>query len=405
MRTAELAAWSMALGAIATLALARLADFAARPHLSRLRGCGYHLAVFALVLVLSGLLARLAPLPPEWVHTLQVLAGPCCVGLANHWIRAWLDAARRDRVIESGLQASGAVLPLAACATLLLPRDTRLPAAAVLALAGSGLTVWLTARAALLGDRLAAWMAGGCGLALLALAGLYGAALHAAPWPWPALAAVAACTALSNAITGYLLWRRDCDAWHVRALDPPGGLDPVTRLPCGVALGRLLVAAERRRRRNRRRGALLAVVVFDLERIAAQAGTAGTHEFIATLAARMQRELGLVNPVGRYWERCFVTLVESVQAPGTARSLGLRLAARLRQPVEVRGFGRERLRLRPDIGVGVVPLAEAGMELEDMLHEGQALAEAARRLHQRTAGFEAARAPPRIAGPGGRPAF
>lgn len=405
MRTAELAAWSMALGAIATLALARLADLAARPNLSRLRGCGYHLAVFALVLVLSGLLARLVQLPPAWMHALQVLAGPCCVGLANLWIRAWLDAARRDRLIEAGLQASGALLPLAAVATLLLPRDTQLPVAAALALAGSGLTVWLTARAARLGDPLAPWMAGGCGLALLALAGLYGAALHTAPRQWPVQAAIAACAALSNAITGYLLWRRDCDAWHARALDPPGGLDPVTRLPCGVALGRLLVAAERRRRRNRRRGALLAVVVFDLERIAAQAGTAGTHEFIATLAARMQRQVGLVNPVGRYWERCFVTLVESVQEPGTPRSLGLRLAARLRQPVEVRGFGRDRVRLRPDIGVGVVPLVAAGMEIEDMLHEGQALAEAARSLRGRTAGFQSTRAPSGAAGPGARPAF
>ncbi len=53
MDALTLLVWSMALGAIAALALARLADLAARPALSRLRAASYHLGVFLLVLVVE----------------------------------------------------------------------------------------------------------------------------------------------------------------------------------------------------------------------------------------------------------------------------------------------------------------------------------------------------------------
>ena len=58
MDALALVTWSMALGVIAALAAARLADLVARPTLSRLRAVGYHASVFLLVLVLSGVLAQ-----------------------------------------------------------------------------------------------------------------------------------------------------------------------------------------------------------------------------------------------------------------------------------------------------------------------------------------------------------
>jgi GGDEF domain-containing protein len=104
-----------------------------------------------------------------------------------------------------------------------------------------------------------------------------------------------------------------------------------------------------------------------------------------TLAARIQRQVGVVNPVGRYWDRCFVALVESIPSPATLRTLGLRLACSLRQPVEVSGRHGEPLRVRVELGVGVVLLEPGHPEAEDVLDAAERLAQAARAMPSRAA--------------------
>ena len=61
MNAQELAIWSMALGAIAAVALARLADLVVRPSVSQVQGVAYHTAVFLLVLILSGVGRQAVP--------------------------------------------------------------------------------------------------------------------------------------------------------------------------------------------------------------------------------------------------------------------------------------------------------------------------------------------------------
>src|SRR5205085_8831915 len=99
---------------------------------------------------------------------------------------------------------------------------------------------------------------------------------------------------------------------------------------------------------------VVAVVVFDVERIATQVGNAGLNEVFIALATRIQRQVGVVNPVGRYWDRCFVSLVETIHSPAWLRTLGLRVATSLRRPIVVSGIGGERAEVHVDIGVGVV---------------------------------------------------
>ena len=123
----------------------------------------------------------------------------------------------------------------------------------------------------------------------------------------------------------------------------------------------------------------MAVTVFAPERIAALFGPAALNEVWMTLAARIQRQMRGVHPVGRYWDRCFVALVETVPDRAWLRTLGLRLAASLRQPVEVTGRDGEPVRVRVDFGVGVVLLGRRNPEPEDVLDDAQRLAEAARR--------------------------
>jgi GGDEF domain-containing protein len=377
--------WSMALGAIAAVAVARIGDLLERPSRSQLRAVSYHLAVFLLVLVLSGVLrAAGGPASPRLL-VLQVLAGPLCVGLSNHWLQGWLQAAHRDRFMALALRLSAWLLPVLAAAALLLRPEQRLPAAAALSLAGSTLTCWLTFRAWRTGDRLALTMAGGCLLTLPAIAGLYAIAMQPGQWGLAAQAAVALCAALSNGLTGAVLWRRERHEWRTRDTGSAPLVDPVTRLHSSAALVHRLVDSQKRRRRTRREGAVLAITVFEPERIATLVGNAGLNEVWMTVAARIQRQVGVVNPVGRYWDRCFVALVESIPTATWLRTLGLRVASSLRRPIEVTGRGGEPVRVRVDVGVGVVHLAPQHAEVEDVLADAQRLAEAARQTRSRTA--------------------
>lgn len=389
MSALTLMVWSMALGAIGAVALARAGDLAARPSASQLRAVSYHLSVFLLVLVLSGVLRHAAHPGAARLHTLQVLAGPLCVGLSNFWIHGWLRAAQRDRVMAATLRISALALPLLGFAALRLPREQQLAAAAAISLGGSGLTCWLTFRAWLLGDRLALQMAAGCLLTLPAIAGLYALAMRAGHWTPAAQAGLALIAALSNALTGAVLSRRERHEWRTRETGSVPLVDPVTRLHSSAALVHRLVESQKRRRRTRREGGMVAVTVFNANRIEAQVGAAGLNEVWMALAARIQRHVGVVNPVGRYWDRCFVALVETIPAPGTLRTLGLRLAASLREPVEVTGRNGEPARIHVDVGIGVVHLRPFHPEVEDVLHDAQRLAEAARLMRSRAATADA----------------
>lgn len=385
MGTQNLVVWSMALGAIAAVAFARAGDLLARPGPAQLRVLAFHLSVFLLVLVESGVLRQLAHPSPERLRVLQVLAGPLCVGLSNFWIHGWLAASERDRLMAAVLRLSALVLPAAGIAALALPADLQLAAAALLSLAGSGLVCWLTVRAWTIGDRLALGMACGCALTLPAIAGLYALAMHLVPLSAGAQAALALAAVGSNALTGLVLWRRGRSAWRTREVDSVPAVDPVTKLQNSTTLVQELIAAQRRRRRTGREGALLAVTVFEPERIAALAGNAALNEVWMTLAARIQRQIGPVNPVGRYWDRCFVALVETIPARPWLRGTALRMAAALRHPVLVTGRDGEPVRVRVDFGVGVVHLGRRPAEAEDVLDEAQRLAEAARGMRSRAA--------------------
>lgn len=389
MGTFELTVWSMALGAIGTMAAARGVDLALRPGRGQLRAFSYHLTVFVLVLVESGVLAHVSAAEPRLLLGLQVLAGPLCVGLSNHWIRGWLGARQRDRVMARMLGLSALVLPLAGIASLALPAARQLPTAAAISLGGGCLTFWLTLRAWSMGDRLASVMAAGCLLTLPAIAGLYAIALELPLGPL-AHALLAFCAAASNGCTGWVLWWRDLAAWRARQQGLSLQLDPVTRVHSGMAIVQQLVRAQKHRRRTGRQGALLAVLLFDTERVTTQVGARGLQELLVALAARLQRQVGVVNPVGRYWDRCFLALVETIDSPDWLRTLGLRVASSLRQPVWVHGHGGDPVQVSADIGVGVVLLGARAEEVEDLLDEVQRLAEAARQMRSRAATREPA---------------
>lgn len=382
----ELVVWSMALGAIAAVGLARAVDLAVRPSWGQLRDVGFHAAVFLVVFLLCGVFAQALAVTPRWLHAAQVLAGPLAAGVCNFWIRGWLGAHQRDRLMAASLRASAWLAPVAGCAAFALPLEQQLPAAAGITLLGTAISCWLAVRAWLMGDRLAPVMALGVFLSLPALGVMYAVAMDARG-VGPGLQALGAlCAAVANGMVGFVMWRRDRHEWKTERHDGRvSQFDPVTRLHSGIAIVRKMVKAQRRRRRTRREGALLAILVFDIDQVSAQVGTAGLNEMFIAIASRVQRQVGVVNPVGRYWDRCFICIVETIHSPAWLRTLGLRVSTSLRRPIEVTGLDGQRMEVRADVGVGVVHIAGPHMAVEDILHDAQRMAEAARRMPSRAA--------------------
>lgn len=388
MSVAEVAIWSAACGAVAMVLLVCLLDVALLRTRAAVQGTLYNLAALSLVVLLSGLPVRLGlPIDARALHTLQVITGPLCVVVGDLWVRGWLAARHRDRLMDLCLLGAGILGAVAGLACFLLPAPQRLPAAASIVLVNTSLVVWMGVRAWLLGDALALGIGIGGAFMLPSLGGLYAVALGVpgiGPW-WQAVIALS--TVVCTSVIGLALWKRNQHARRTRGFEPvqSSQYDAVTKLPGGVPFVQQLVKAQQRRKLTRRDGAVIAVLVFAPERILTQVGATGLNEAYLQLSQRLQRQVGVVNPVGRYWERCFVALVEAIHGPAALRTLGLRIASSLRRPIDVKAADGHAVQVRFDIGVGVVHMSRQQDEVDDLLHEAQHLAERARAMSSRAA--------------------
>ncbi|MEO5671099.1 MAG: diguanylate cyclase, partial [Ramlibacter sp.] len=297
----------------------------------------------------------------------------------------WLSARHRDRLMDFCLLGAAIAAPVLGMLSLSLPATQQLPAVATIVMVNTGLVVWMSVRAWLLGDGLALGIAVGSAIMLPAVGGLYAVALGfnlGAMWQ----AVMALSSVLCTSVIGYMLWKRNQHGRRMRGFEPvQSQFDPVTKLPGGLPFVRQLIRAQIRRRRTQREGAVIAIILFEPERIISQAGVPGLNEVYLHVAQRLQKQVGIVNPIGRYWDRCFVALVESIHSPAALRTLGLRVATSMRRPMQVNALDGHAIQVRADIGVGIVHLGRGSAEVEDMLHDAQRLAESARTMASRAA--------------------
>jgi GGDEF domain-containing protein len=385
MQMLELAIWSASAGAIALVVLASVADWAIKRNLAALHATLYNAACLAFVVLLSGLAGAL--LPRAWsgeIRIAQVLVGPLCACLGDLWLRAWLGARYRDRLMDLVLLSGGVCVPvLGLAAVALLPVARQLPFVAVVVLLNTVIVVWMSTRAWLLGDRLAPGMTAGAVLMFTSTGGLFATAMPLGIG-LVAQGVGALASALCVAVIGAMLWQRNHRRARV-AQEVHSQFDAVTKLPSSVPLVRHIVRAQKRRRLSRRDGALIAVLVFEPERIRNVAGVIGLNEAYLHVAQRLQHQVGVVNVVGRYWDRCFVAMMESIHSAGAVRTVGLRVATSLRRPMDVTAADGSRVQVRLDVGVGVLRLGREIVDVDEVLHEVQLLAEAARSLSSRAA--------------------
>jgi len=381
----EIVIWSAASGAVGLVVLVTVGDFLLRRHIASLHGAIYNSACLLFVLLLSGLLQTMLPRPyQQEIRIAQVLIGPVCCCLGDLWLRAWLGARFRDRLMDSALLLGGTVLPaIPVLGIFVLPQQQQLPVAATLVVLNTVMVIWMSFRAWLLGDALAPGMTVGALLMLTSTGGLYAIGLSV-PLSLTAQAIVALAAAMTVTVIGFMLWQRQQRRVHA-SQEVHSQYDPVTKLASGASLVRHLIRAQARRRLTRREGAVIAVMVFEPDKIRTMAGNKGLNEAYLHLAQRLQHQVGVVNPVGRYWDRCFIVLMESIHSRAAMRTMGLRVASSLRRPMDVTSSDGSRVQVRLDIGVGVLRLAREAEDVEDLLADAQHLAEAAREMASRAA--------------------
>ncbi|MDO9359931.1 MAG: diguanylate cyclase [Polaromonas sp.] len=385
MNAFETIVWSAAAGSIGLVVLLALADAIYSRSQASLQSLVYLSACWLFFTLLSGLpAAMLSPDHTGWLHTAQVLIGPLCAGMGAYGASHWLSAPRRDKTTDVSFRGTTFLCLVGGPLCLLLPFGLQLPVSAGLTVVTLSVALWLAVRAAQQGDRLAWGLAAGCLLTLPLQWGLYWLALNSTRPSMPLQAIVALLGLLSVAAIAVTLWLRNHQDLRIRH-DTQTRRDPVTQLYNSVVMVQKIIRAQRRQMRTRRDGALMAVQLFEPERLLAQVGHYGLNEIYSQLARRMQRHTGVVNPAGRYYDRCFIVLIETLHSPRWIRTMGLRVASSLRKPLEVTSLNGERIRISADIGVGLVHLSGASKDVDQLLHEVQDVAEAARAMRSRAA--------------------
>ncbi|MFM9878811.1 MAG: hypothetical protein ACKVOO_00175 [Burkholderiaceae bacterium] len=380
----EIVLWSAELGSLGLIVLLAVADLAYTRSKAALRSLGFLAASWIFLLLMSGLLPLLIPaLPAPWLFALQVMIGPLCSSLGSYMGGIWLSARKRDRLMEAGFRSATLVCLVGAPACLLLPLAWQLPAAAALSFCNLSLALWLSVRAAQLGDRMAWGLALACVLTLPFQMGMY-LLIDAARPSLGVQLGIALCGLLGFVVFGVMLYTRNRHLLRAKR-DVSSEIDPITQLFGSMAMVQKILAAQRRQAVTGSNGALIAVLVFEPEKLAAQVGQYGLNEIYAELARRTQRQLGVLNPVGRYYDRCFIGLIETLHSPRLMRTMGLRVAARLRRPIEVSTPSGKRITLRAEIGVGLVHFSRANKDVDQLLHDAQQMAGQARGMRSRAA--------------------
>ncbi len=388
MSAAEIMLWSATTGALSLVVLIALFDAA----LSRTKAAWQLLAYLlgcALVVTLLGGLpdALLDPLWPagrDWLVGAQVLLGPLCGALGSYGVSKWLYASRRDRMIRvtlaivTGSSLAGGLL------CLILPGALRLPVSAALSITAMAFALWLTVRAAQGGDSLAWGLAAGCLIALPAQFGLYQIALASNRPALGIQAWVAFASIVSTGLTGLMIWRRNRQIRHLYK-SPASDRDRATGLLSSLSMLQKIIASQLNRRRNGSDGALMAVMLFEPESLLPQIGHTGLNELYTELALRTRRHTGIINPAGRYYDRCFLVLFETMHSPDWLAKVSLRTASSLRVPIELTSLSGERVLVRADVGIGIIHVAEGAKNVDELVHEAQAVATVARSLPSRTA--------------------
>lgn len=369
--------WSAQTGALGMLLVVSIA--VANVHRSRASGqqVAWLAASCLMNLTVNGFLRTLVPTMSDGqFQVLQVAVGPLVFGLSALWLRNWLDLRRRSLNMDRCLLGLAVTALISGAGCFVLDAEDQFAASGIVAFVTcmgiAAMALWAGMR----GDRLALFMS----VATLIISSATALEYRMATG-FSGRDDIRALSALliivGTTLISVLLWLRSHKEYEsLMGNLTSAQLDPATRLYNGRTLVHKISDAQNRLRLLSGDGAVVAVVVSGLSPLAQKIGTGGVHELLIRAGARVRREAGLINPVGRYFDACFIVLIETLSDPSEVDRLIYLLTKSLSRPMEIRGVHGEPQTVTLNIGVGAARLFHQS-DISSVLHRAEQAARTA----------------------------
>lgn len=358
MNSVETLIWSAYAGAYAMMILCGVVVALHHRTPSSVQYLVYALCCFFSLIGLSGLVRVIAPnVDSEQYLAFQVAAPTTCAAIAAAGLRDWLGTRQRNRTIDRYLIGL-AILNLLAGAvmTVALPVAQQLSASACVVVISVFVFASLCLWAAMLGDALATFMTLAALMLGMALIGHFGLALGLLQGT-EAHAVTAVLSAVASLAISILLWQRSSKEYDAMLGDSASTqYDLTTGLYNGTAIIKIIIKAQERLQLRGATGAVLAIKVFNTASLLEQIGPAGMQQLFARVGARVRRSAGLINPVGRYFDRCFLVLIETQHSNEEYGNLMESLVSAITKPMEIKGLHGETHSVALHVGVGTASL-------------------------------------------------
>lgn len=365
MTSLEVAIWSCMAGGLLTVCLASLCDAALNRSADAFLGFSFVALLGLYAVLLCGLLQFFFPATPmALVRVLQVGLGPLCCALALVYTGRWLHVKSEDpwitKIAVCGSAAMGLVTVALVLFTVVADSSRTEPllaasaGACLLTIVLTGICAW---RAALLGDRLAIWVAPAAMALTTTLTGLFAQAARPGILPLPFVAVTAFSAVAYLTIIAALSTVRTRQAKRLERLAGLHlGLDPATGLPTGSALIAKVSDAFWRASRNGMACNVVCMHLHNLYDLGDLAGHGVEQQIALAMSARIRRALGFRCIVGLYHARCFVAVIQVPHQSSSARieSYVQRLRYLISKPMRVSGHAQTLHQFVPEWGIAVV---------------------------------------------------
>lgn len=391
MTMQEVAIWGVLAGGLLTLAGLALAEWLAEGrHRPALRNLVFVALMGTAVILIVGLPETLWPrLDGRVLRMFKASLGPLAASVTLYYLGQWMGGLREDAVMNRITNWSAAVMGVLALglalAALLAPPE-RFRSVFMTTAVCNVLAVLpgfaASARAAMLGDRLARWMALATAVLGAMTTGLYlhglylhGLAMQGVAWPWLGTGTVLVTVVLTLGffiLTSALVGVRNREQRRLARLSRiQPGMEPATQLPTG---SHLLTRVEDALWTAKRRQAQVGVVALYLDNLYEPLegdDRSSEYQILVAMAARIRRAAGFRCLVGIYHPRCFMVVI-TLDADRQAFAAALnRLRAYVGESIDLLGTDRGPRRFVPRVGMGVVVTDAADALARVLLDEAE----------------------------------
>lgn len=382
MTPLEVAIWSCMAGGLLTICMASLCDAALSRSTDAFLGFSFVSLLALYAILLSGLLPFFFPSThTTLLHVLQVGLGPLCCAVALVYTGRWLHVKSEDpwitKISFCGSLAMGLASIVLVLFTAVAEKEASEPllatsaAACLITVVLTGICAW---RAALLGDRLAVWVAPAAMALTTTLAGLYAQAARPGILPTPFLIVTAVSAVAYLTIIAALSIARTRQSKRLERLAGLHlGLDPATGLPTGSALIAKVSDAFWRASRNGMACNVVCMHLHNLYDLGEMAGHGVEQQIALAMSARIRRALGFRCIVGLYHARCFIAVIQVPHQsnPQRIESFVQRLRYLISKPMRVSGHAKTHHQFTPEWGISVVSAKASEQDSSAVLRQAE----------------------------------